>query len=157
MMFRCAIVALHWGMGTRDHENIAAFVQLVGGCHGGPDRKHKTVTATAHPTDHAIATGIQSFTVREEWYYRLKFIHPPEKLHPVLRVPIDGETETVSWAWQRPDGGRSFGFSGLHYHDNWKRTEYRRLVVQGILWSMKRQIPKSGWPATLEEKALKLE
>jgi len=23
---------------------------------------------------------------------------------------------------------RSFGFSGLHFHDNWKRAEYRRLV-----------------------------
>ena len=31
------LVVLHWGMGTKDAEPIAAFVELFGGCHGGPD------------------------------------------------------------------------------------------------------------------------
>ena len=52
-------------------------------------------------------------------------------MKPILRAPIDGTAETVAWAWERPDGGRSFGFSGLHFHDHWKRPEYRRLVAQG--------------------------
>src|SRR5262245_35433493 len=34
------IVVLHWAMGTREANPIAAFVKLVGGCHGGPDRKY---------------------------------------------------------------------------------------------------------------------
>ena len=36
---------------------------------------------------------------------------------------------------------RSFGFSGLHFHDNWRLPEYRRLVAQGVLWSLKLPIP----------------
>jgi hypothetical protein len=63
----------------------------------------------------------------------------------------------VAWAWERPDGGRSFGFSGLHYHDNWKLPEYRRLVVQGILWSMKLPVPGKGADVEIDEKLLKLE
>jgi hypothetical protein len=35
---------------------------------------------------------------------------------PLIRVPLDGEKETVAWAWERPDGGRSFGFRA--YPDN---------------------------------------
>jgi hypothetical protein len=63
---------------------------------------------------------------------------------PLLRVPIDGKDQTVAWAWERPDGGRSFGFSGLHFHDNWKLPEYRRLVAQGVLWTLKLPVPKDG-------------
>ena len=47
-------------------------------------------------------------------------------------------------AWDRPDGGRSFGFVGLHFHKNWERIEYRRLVSQAILWSLKMPIPEGG-------------
>ena len=42
-----ALVVLHWGMGTVEAKNIAAFVKLFGGCHGGPDRKHDTLEVTA--------------------------------------------------------------------------------------------------------------
>jgi hypothetical protein len=58
----------------------------------------------------------------------------------------------VAWAWQRPDGGRSFGFTGLHFHDNWQLSEYRRLVVQGVLWSLKLPIPSSGVDVAIESR-----
>ena len=41
------IVALHWAIGTKDAKNIEGFVKLVGGCHGGPDRKYKVLETTA--------------------------------------------------------------------------------------------------------------
>ena len=46
--------------------------------------------------------------------------------------------------WQRDDGGRSFGFTGLHVHNNWRLPEYRRLVAQAILWTLKMAIPEGG-------------
>jgi type 1 glutamine amidotransferase len=153
------LAVLHWGMGTREAEHIEPFVRLFGGCHGGPDRRFKIVEVEAQPAAHAIASGIKPFRLREEFYYRLKFAKPAEERHqiqPVLRVPIDGEQETVAWAWDRPDGGRSFGFSGLHFHDNWKLPEYRRLVVQGILWTLKRRIPENGTDVEIDDKYLKV-
>ena len=65
---------------------------------------------------------------------------------PVLTAKIDGNAEPVAWTWQRPDGGRSFGFSGLHFHENWKRAEYRRLVGQGVIWTLDMSIPEKGLP-----------
>jgi hypothetical protein len=59
-------------------------------------------------------------------------------------VPIDGKAETVAWAWERPDGGRSAGFSGLHFHENWKLPEYRRLMTQAVLWTTKLPVPSRG-------------
>ncbi len=154
------LVVIHWGMGTRDAANIDAFVKLFGGCHGGPDRKYLVVDDAdlqiATPS-HPVVTAIESFRVpREEFYYRLKWIKPDDGLTPLVRVPIEDSVETVCWAWQRPDGGRSFGFSGLHFHDNWRYEAYRRLIAQAALWTLKLPIPKSGLPVDVDDKVLAL-
>jgi hypothetical protein len=140
------VTVLHWGMGTKDAKNIDAALKLFGGCHGGPDRKYAVVEVEAQPADakHPVLAGVGKFRVKDEFYYELKFVQPEGSARPLLRVPIDGKEQTVAWAWERPDGGRSFGFSGLHFHDNWKLPEYRRLVAQGVLWTLKLPVPKDG-------------
>ncbi len=136
---------LHWGMGTKDAENIKPFVDLFGGCHGGPDRKYKVLETDAFAVtekQHPIQNGLGKFKVRDEFYYTLKF--PKDGTWPILQARIDGENHTVAWAFDRPGGGRSFGFSGLHFHENWQLPEYRRLVTQGVLWTLNVPIPKDG-------------
>lgn len=132
-------VALHWAMGTRETEPIEPFLNLFGGCHGGPDRKYRVVRTELRPAEpiHPIATGLQPLQLREEFYYRLKFVDATPGVEPVMQAMIDGQPETVAWAWQRPDGGRSFGYSGLHFDDNWQLPEYPRLIKQAVLWTMK--------------------
>lgn len=145
---------LHWGMGTREPGPIQEFTALFGRCHGGPDRKYAVVTVTAAPHEqHPVLAGIQPFDVRDEFYYKLKVAAPASnhKLTSLIRVSIEDADETVAWASERPDEGRSFGFSGLHYHENWKLKEYRRLVVQGILWTLKRPIPEGGVDVDLKD------
>lgn len=142
------LTCLHWAMGTRDAKNIAAFVDLFGACHGGPDRKHKVLATDVHfPSDLPIANGLKDFKVRDEFYYSLKIAkHGSRKqyLTPILLADIDGNREMVAWGYERPGGGRSFGFSGLHFHENWQLPEYRRLVAQGVLWTMNLPIPETG-------------
>jgi len=105
----------------------------------------------------AIAAGIKDFTIREEFYYKLKLPKGEQAVKPLLQAEIDGVKETVAWSWERPDGGRSFGFTGLHFHDNWKRDEYRRLVAQGVLWTVKLPVPEKGLSVDLPESAYELE
>ena len=140
------LVTIHWGMGVKDAAPIDAYLQLFGGCHGGPDRRFQVVDASVRLVEprHPTAFGIAPLDVHEEFYYRLKFVKSSRPVTPVVQVTIDGQPETVAWAWERPDGGRSFGFSGLHFHDNWRRPEYRRLVTQAVLWTLGREIPASG-------------
>src|SRR6266487_3930946 len=33
---KAGLAVLHWGMGSKDAKNIQPFVDLFGGCHGGP-------------------------------------------------------------------------------------------------------------------------
>jgi len=152
------LACLHWGMGTRDAKNIDAFVQLFGGCHGGPDRKYKVLGAEIEPADneHPILNGVTSVKLQEEFYYALKFPKPPATITPLIRVSIDGESHPVSWAFDRPDKGRSFGFSGLHFHKNWEQATYRRLVTQGVLWTLQLPIPANGLNVEVTDDDLRL-
>jgi trehalose utilization protein len=152
------LVGLHWGIGAKDAEHIEPYLRLLGGCHGGPDRRYTVIETQwqakdGHPITTAVAPRLQ---VRDEFYFRLKFAQPADTIEPLIRVPIEGRDETVAWAWQRPDGGRSFGFTGLHFHDNWRHEAYRRLVSQAVLWTVKLPVPEGGLRVDAPDEILEL-
>lgn len=161
---------LHWGTGTKTAEPIAPFVQLFGACHGGPDRKFKEfdqVLPQWTNTEHPILRGLKPFAapVREEFYFALKqasktggvtLADSESAISPLLRIPAEDVSGTVAWCWERPDQGRSFGFTGLHFHENWKHESYRRFVAQATLWTLKRAIPASGLNVSVTDEDLAL-
>lgn len=150
------LAVLHWGMGTKDAASIPTALALFGGCHGGPDRKYQVLESVelTPEASHPVTRGLEPLKVKEELYYQLKFAKDG-KVVPLVKATIDGKDETVAWGWERPDGGRSFGFSGLHFHENWKHVAYRRLVAQGVLWSLKEAIPEQGLPVRVADADLK--
>jgi len=152
------IVALHWAVGAHDAKHIEGQLELLGGTRGGPQRKYKVLETDVTVVDpkHPITTGVKSFRVHDEFYYRLDFVKPPLRVHPLLTARIEDHDETACWAWERPDGGRSFGFVAIHFHSNWQRREYRRLVAQGILWTLGQPIPHAGVNVDIDPKALEL-
>jgi type 1 glutamine amidotransferase len=151
------ISALHWAIGAKDDKYIEGFQQLIGGIHGGSDRKYtKFKTKLTPAANHPITRGVEPFEIEDEFYYRLKFAKDG-KITPIVQVDINGATETVSWAWERPDGGRSFGFGMLHYHANWKDQSYRHIVSQGVLWTLRFDVPNEGVDVRVSDDVLKLE
>jgi type 1 glutamine amidotransferase len=153
-----AFVGLHWGIGCREARYIENYVKLFGGCHGGPDRKYAVVTTTTEiaSPQHAIMTGVEPVTAEEEFYYRLKLAMPATAVTPLLHARIEGESHVVAWAWERPDRGRAFGFTGLHFHKNWELAAYRRMVAQGIVWTLKVPIPDKGLNVDVTAEDLRL-
>lgn len=149
------LVCLHWGSGSREAGPVTNFVALFGGCHGGPDRKYKVGDFELVPATkpHVILSGIGPFRTHDELYYDLKFPQDRAGHTGLLNTKIGDTDYPVAWCWERSDGGRSFGFTGLHFHENWKLTEYRRLVVQGILWSADEPIPAEGMTVRLDPMA----
>ncbi len=130
------LVVIHWAMGARKAEPVKAFVELAGGCHGGPDRKYVVTetTLTVADGDHPVTRGMKGFKIKDEFYYRLKLA---PGVTPLLKAEIEGEANTVAWAYMPgPGRGRAFGFSGLHFHENWKRAPYRKLLTQAVTWAM---------------------
>ena len=55
-----------------------------------------------------------------------------------------GRDEVLAWAVERPDGGRGFGFTGGHFHRNWGDPNFRKLVLNAILWTAGLDVPPSG-------------
>ena len=65
-----------------------------------------------------------------------------------------GRPEVVAWSYERPGGGRSFGFTGCDLHRNWGVEGQRRFVLNGILWAAGVPVPDQGAPAHIEPGAL---
>jgi type 1 glutamine amidotransferase len=108
---------------------------------------------------HPITRGVKPFTLNDEWYYGMRFVDDMKGVTPILQaVPPDetrrteytktrkGEIETMAWAYERDDKakGRGFGFTGGHFHRNWADENFRRIVVNAILWCAKEEVPEGG-------------
>ncbi len=118
---------------------------------------HWLANFTALP-EHPISRGVKPFSIKDEWYFNMRWRADNAGLTPILSaVPPDdvrgtpdakshpGRSEVTAWAYERPkDGGRSFGFTGGHTHANWANDDFRRLVVNAILWTAKVEVPKDG-------------
>lgn len=65
-----------------------------------------------------------------------------------------GRAEAVMWAVERKDGGRGFGFTGGHFHDNWGDDNYRKTVLNAFLWLAKADVPEKGVESTVTKDEL---
>jgi hypothetical protein len=112
---------------------------------------------------------VKPFTIRDEWYFNMHWVgdvvdvKEARGVTPILQaVPPDkvrgtadakkypGRLETMAWAYDRPNGGRGFGFTGGHFHRNWADENFRRLVVNAILWCAKAEVPAGGAPVAFD-------
>ncbi|MEL6898569.1 MAG: ThuA domain-containing protein [Planctomycetota bacterium] len=67
----------------------------------------------------------------------------PRGPYPHIRAE-KGRSEATMWAVERPDGGRGFGFTGGHFHDNWQNDEFRKVIMNALCWVAKIKIPEGG-------------
>jgi hypothetical protein len=96
--------------------------------------------------------------VNEGYIFKLTFADGMKGVTPLLRARnpkakpgfYAGEADDVwCFAYDRPDGGRSFVNTGGHAHANWAQDGFRRLTVNGILWAAKVEVPAGGAKADL--------
>jgi len=64
-------------------------------------------------------------------------------------VAASGRAEAMMWAIERADGGRGFGFTGGHYHDNWGNDDFRKTVLNALVWVAKGEVPAAGIASTV--------
>ncbi len=126
---------------------------------------------------HPIARGVKPFEIEDEWYYHMRFRENMENVTPILSaIPPEqtrerpdgarssnpqvrarrGMSEAVAWAYERPKGGRGFGFTGGHFHWSWAHDDYRKLMLNALTWTAGVEVPPNGVPSrtpTFEELA----
>ncbi len=116
---------------------------------------------------HPITRGVKPFSINDEWYYHMRFpegmrgvipilsalppattLQRPDGPHsgnPTVRASVaKGEPQVVMWAKEREEGGRGFGFTGGHFHKNWQDDNYRKVVLNGLLWIAQARVPRKG-------------
>ena len=116
---------------------------------------------------HPIWNGVQPFSVDDEWYYHMRFVEDRTGLTPILtdvppmetlkrpdgmrsgnpsvrKAVANGESQHVAWAYERPQGGRGFGFTGGHNHVSWQDDNYRKIMLNAILWTAGMEVPENG-------------
>lgn len=112
----------------------------------------------------ADVTGNESTTVEGLKFTPILVAAPPDAVRdgpyvypkgPYPHIQASkGRAEAMMWAVERPDGGRGFGFTGGHFHDNWANDNFRKVVLNGMLWIAKAEVPESGVQCSITKEQL---
>ena len=173
------LVCLHYAVEATKEAGEKEFLAWIGGCF----ETDWSVNPTWRPDFkalpvHAITRGVKPFSINDEWYFHMRFregrkgvlpilqaVPPastmsrpdgPHEGNPAVREAVkSGEPQVVAWACERPDGGRGFGFTGGHFHRNWGNDNFRRLVLNAILWTANLEVPAGGVACKVTEEDLK--
>jgi hypothetical protein len=151
------IVALHYCVEVpRDSPSATAMLHATGGYFEtwwsvNPEWEADFTRLPPHPITH----GVQPFSMEDEWYFNMRFVEqgvtpilvatPPQSTmnrwngphsgnEEVRRLVADAAPQVMAWAYERPGGGRGFGYTGGHYHANWDNKNARELVLNAIEW-----------------------
>jgi len=154
------IVFLHQVIDT-PKAHVDRVLPLVGGLWVGPEgaRGHWDGDFKDF-VKHPITQGVADFKENDGFLYKLRFVEGMKGITPLLRTTppkgaLKGSEDIVSWTYDRPQGGRSFVFTGCHLQESWGLEGMRRFVTNGILWSAGLEIPAGGAPVVLEPADLK--
>ena len=125
---------------------------------------------------HPVASGVKPFTIKDEWYFNMRFRDDMQGVTPILSaVPPDavrdgpyvypkgpykhiqdakGRSEAMMWVVERKDGGRGCGFTGGHVHRNWKDDNFRKVVLNALVWLCKLEVPADGVKSSVSEEEI---
>jgi type 1 glutamine amidotransferase len=173
------LAAIHWAVEVLKDKGEAEYLKWLGGAYEANWSVNPTWKANfATLPDHPITRGVQPFEIFDEWYFHLRFVDgmkgvtpilsaiPPASTmsrpdgphsgNPAVRAAVsNGEPAVVAWAYERPNGGRGFGLTGAHYHKNYGNPNFRKIILNGILWVAKVEVPPDGVQCTVTEEDLK--
>jgi type 1 glutamine amidotransferase len=162
------LACIHWAVEPTPEKGEKEMIDWMGGAYEPNWSVNPTWVAEYKSLpDHPITRGVHPFTIRDEWYFHLRFVDGMKGVTPILATvapdstmdrpdgPHSGnpavresvknhDAQTMCWAYERPSGGRGFGFTGAHYHKNWGNDNFRKVVLNGILWVAHVEVPPDG-------------
>ncbi len=166
------IMFMHYGVHPSKEVGEKYFKPWIGGYMetGWSVNPHWIADMTARK-GHPVAKGLEKpITAYDEFYYNMRFptkeecehCHPlatavptPEKTVRYINLWNEhgekcfGTEQALMWCRdpKAEDGGRGIGFVGGHYHRNWAIDDFRKLVLNSIVWLARGDIPEGGVPS----------
>jgi type 1 glutamine amidotransferase len=163
------LACVHYAVEIPKERGGPELLAWIGGYYERPYsiNPHWTADFTKLP-EHPITRGVKPFTINDEWYFNMRFPADMEHVAALLvATPPDetrrspaaaehpGRPEVVAWAIERPGGGRGFGFTGGHRHVNWGNDDFRKLVLNALLWTAGAEVPRTGVASRVTPQELK--
>jgi hypothetical protein len=172
------LMCAHYAVEVPKDLGAIEFRDWIGGCY----EDHYSCNPMWSPEfktfpDHPVARGARPFSIRDEWYFNLRFRDDIKGITPILTaVPSDavrdgpyvypkgpykhiqeskGRAEHMMWAYERADGGRGAGFTGGHIHRNWLDPNFRKVVLNALVWISKLDVPSDGVSSDVTEDDIK--
>lgn len=151
------LVTIHWASSVRkeNFERLGPrWLSYLGGTWVSNVGLHtgKSPLKQLRP-DHPIHRGWTGYELHDEYYLNPTITSDAT---PLLQVTAEDRPVVVGWAYQRPGGGRSFGTTLGHFYRNFQQQEFRRMIVNAILWTAQVEIPQTGAAVNLSEEDLAL-
>jgi type 1 glutamine amidotransferase len=156
----CGFVTFHFSTFI-SYEYADQVLEWNGGFYEWDEKRGRTSAIKTVETDvklgapgHPVLTGVQPFHFKDEFYYQIRFRHNDPRLRLILQVPVLSpvpEDQTVAWAVERQNGGRGFGTTTGHYFANWRNENYRKLILNAIVWTAGADVPAGGVESTFVE------
>jgi len=110
---------------------------------------------------HPITSGVGSWNIKDGWLNHIQFVKDMRGITPLLwsgkrykGSRKGGNDDIVAWVYERPEGGRSFSFTGLDAHSAWSVSGLRQFMVNGILWTAGCGVPAMGAPSETDRAKL---
>jgi Trehalose utilisation len=167
-------MAIHYGVEVNKGEQGQAYLKWLGGYFEPFWSVNPWWTPEFKEfPEHAVTRGVKPFKINDEWYYHMRFVEGMKGVTPILAAlpPLNtiqgggkqasshggnpavwedvsaGRKQVMAWAFERPDGGRGFGFTGLHKHSNLADDNFRTLLLNAVAWVSKLEVPAGGVPS----------
>ena len=160
---------IHYGVEVPKGEAGDALLRWIGGYFETfwSINPHWKAVVTSIP-NHPVGNGVKPFSTNDEWYYHMRFRPNMEGVTPIVAaIPPDktregkddahgGNPEVRSgigkslpeimvWvAENKETTHRGFGCTGAHFHFNWAQDDYRKCILNAIVWTAKIDVPANG-------------
>ena len=159
---------IHYGVEVPKGESGDALLRWIGGYFEtfwsvNPHWKAEVTSIPNHP----VGNGVKPFSTNDEWYYHMRFREnmegvtpiiaaiPPDKTrqgkddahggNPEVRAGIGKSLpEVMVWVSENKTNSRGFGCTGSHFHFNWAQDDYRKTILNAIVWIAHVDVPKDG-------------
>jgi type 1 glutamine amidotransferase len=166
------LVVLHYALEPADPEMAAFLNEAIGG-HFQVDWSVNPIWKLEKPliAKHPVTRGVRPFSLEDEFYYHIRLqenampllqasppatslgADGPRSGNPIVRKELaDGIPQTLAWSVEHENHARGFGFTGGHFHRNWADPDFRKLVLNAIVWTAGMEVPENGFvgevPAT---------
>lgn len=145
------VVVFHYANWTENWYARGRMLAWTGGLWVQMASRNPVDTWSMQPAaeGHPILRGVRPWSYRDEIFSR--FFLPPNddrRTDLIIGTPEQDRQgigpQVAGFSYQREGGGRGFVYGGVDFHDNMALDDYRKFLLNGIVWAAGMEVPEGG-------------